>query len=112
MRRFLRYSLLGAAGLLTLSGAALAFPPAGPWDAQPLDADVHPPAKIGAIVSGAKANATSHRSPDSSRTEAPTGVQSSCSLQIASATVPGGSATGRTIVLQSEVRGSIIQVCR
>jgi len=104
--------LLGAASVGT-QAFAQGFPKPGLWDPQPLDADVRAPASIGATIAGARASVNSRNTGSAGgRVQQATGVQEGCSLQIASPVLPEGSTSGRTIVLQSEIHGSVIQVCR
>ncbi len=92
--------------------SALAFGPAGPWDATVLDNPVRPPASIGAAIAGASALGNSRAAAnDQASKPKVSGLQTSCSLNIASPTVPQGT-SGSTIVLEANVRAPIIQVCR
>lgn len=101
----------------SLPAAAQSFPAPGLWDPQPMDADVHPPAYVGAAIAAADAMVDARRHPQSTRNAGagPAGnpVQETCSLQVGSVALPsGGVASNQTIVANASVTGTIIQICR
>jgi hypothetical protein len=92
---------------------AAAFPPPGLWDPQPLDVPARPPAWIGAKISAAEARINATKRPRAAGV-GPGGnpLVQNCSLQIGSVNLPRGLSGNSTIVTNSDVRGTIIQVCR
>lgn len=100
-----------------LPAAAQSFPALGPWDPQPMDADVHAPASVGAAIGAADAMVDARRHPQLTRAAgagpAADPVQETCSLQVGSVTMPsGGVVNNQTIVANATVTGTIIQICR